>query len=665
MHRLRSILRVASPLVVLAALFALPSIVASGRMLAVPTDTETATATRTPTSTPTPTPTTEVLISEFRSRGPYSNAPEFDEFVELFNQTGAPKDMGNWQIRSKACGSPIDVAVFTFPGGFMLGSHQHYLIGGNGYSGNVPVDGTILPAVAELVADTGGLALVDGGSNIIDQVGTCDTAPAFGEGSRLAPLSGLANQSYDRRMITGGSCADSGNNASDFVRRIPADPQNSNSTVLTCGNPLPPTPTATPYFNPPLVISEVGWGGTTNDAADQWIELYNRSDSAVTLSNGWVLRSATATAFSVPLAGTVEPGHYFLLVHASNAAASRTPDPDATNACVAFRLSDPANRYDQLFTGSFSRSFGELQLMYPQLSLPADRTGLLAGSWPAGAMTPVARSMERHDTSQPATPSNWYTYAGAPPGGLFDCRGNKVYGSPKRGNWARSVTATPSPTPTSTPYSKYRLPTPVPTPRVVINEVLPRAGTDWNHDGRVDTGDEFIEIINMGPVDADLTGWTLDTDLAETIFDFPERTLRPGERAVFYGSETELRLLDSGATVRLTNDSGDVVDARTYSAVTEADLSVCRLPDGSTKREGCFPTPGRLNSMTGMLPFPAIVASNQAACLISDTIPDAFRAGECAPYGSQIWNPQYWLGFAGTEYFLMPDALSRWQTILH
>jgi hypothetical protein len=44
---------------------------------------------------------------------------------------------------------------------------------------------------------------------------------------------------------------------------------------------------------------------------------------------------------------------------------------------------------------------------------------------------------------------------------------------------------------------------------MVINEFLPRAGTDWNGDGAVNVYDEFIEIKNNGPMTAT---WKVEAD---------------------------------------------------------------------------------------------------------------------------------------------------------
>ncbi|MGI9331312.1 MAG: CapA family protein, partial [Gammaproteobacteria bacterium] len=76
---------------------------------------------------------------------------------------------------------------------------------------------------------------------------------------------------------------------------------------------------------------------------------------------------------------------------------------------------------------------------------------------------------------------------------------------------------------------------------IVINEVLfdPPAGDagDANGDGvRSPRGDEFIELVNTGTDNIDLSGWTLHQRDDVTVFTFPEGTsIRPGEYVVVFG----------------------------------------------------------------------------------------------------------------------------------
>ena len=84
---------------------------------------------------------TNVVISEFRVRGPNGAA---DEFVELYNLSAAPVAIGGWKIRgSNNAAGVSDRATIT--AGTVLQPGCHYLItnssaSGGPYSGAVPGD---------------------------------------------------------------------------------------------------------------------------------------------------------------------------------------------------------------------------------------------------------------------------------------------------------------------------------------------------------------------------------------------------------------------------------------------------------------------------------------------------------------------------------------------
>jgi hypothetical protein len=171
----------------------------------------------------------------------------------------------------------------------------------------------------------------------------------------------------------------------------------------------------------------------------------------------------------------------------------------------------------------------------------ADRNGV---TWPAGNLSQY-RSMERRAGMADTAVGAWGTYGGTGTTSVHDCNGNAVRGTPKAGNYVASVTITPSPT--QTPYKKPTPPIPTPFAHMVINEFLPRAGSDWNHDGKIDVYDEFIEVKNLGPIDVDLKNWKLDIQGSASRDAFTLTGPKPGRRAdVFYGSTTKLLQEDSG-----------------------------------------------------------------------------------------------------------------------
>lgn len=216
-------------------------------------------------------------------------------------------------------------------------------------------------------------------------------------------------------------------------------------------------------------------------------------------------------------------------------------------------------------------------------------------------------------------------------------------------------TATPSRLPTLAP----------PPPLVAINEFVPRPGHDWNLDGEVNVHDEYVEIINHGTIDVNLSGYSLDDEvnIGSTPYRLPAVTIRPGERIVFYGSETGLLLSDGGDGVRLLKPNGQLADAYNYTVARYPDQSYCRLPDNGGLddwNQNCFPTPGLQNSLSGGSASPSSGMNQQLLCPIADTLPEDFVIAECAPYGNNIWRRAFWdaTGWYGEK--IIPKIQSRW-----
>ena len=407
-----------------------------------------------------------------------------------------------------------------------------------------------------------------------------------------------------------------------------------------------------------MIINEIGWSGTSNSLYDQWIELYNHQSYPINLS-GWVL----AGQYNYPninLTGVIPAKGYYLLVHGSGDQATTTPTP---GPCIVFNPADVT--YDQIFTGGLY-TFGETLYLRDSNYFTVDTANLYSpnGQWLAGSTSNHA-SMERRGVV-PDSLDAWITYADTT-GTVHDYDGNRVFGTPKNQNWSWGKVQTPSPTPAPTKKPTPRLPTPF--AHVVINEFLPRPGFDWNNDGVVNDYDEFIEIENLGPINVNLSGWKLDnvSNGSSHLYSLPSRTLKSGERAVYYGSVTKIPLYDSGGTVRLINSRGVVVDARGYGPVPGPDQSHCRLPDGDGYwTYPCFPSPGLENARTGSVPaLPPGNASSQplpTPCLLPDTVPDVFREPVCHPFGADIWSPGFWDDPAGQLKFPVQDIYNKWQT---
>ncbi|HEY5902294.1 MAG TPA: lamin tail domain-containing protein, partial [Anaerolineales bacterium] len=403
---------------------------------------------------------------------------------------------------------------------------------------------------------------------------------------------------------------------------------------------LPGPPTATNTLPPgfSVIINEIAWAGTDASAIDQWIELYNVTNSAINLE-GWRLRALDGEP-NIALKGLIPPRGFFLLERGHDTTVSDIPA-------------------DQLYNGALSTTVERLYLYNPAGAI-ADYANTYGTKWLAGS-TNGNRSMERRGSIYDSL-TTWVTNTGVVRNGK-DAHGNPINGTPGRANWATTVTLTPSPRPTIFP--SRTLP---PQPRPVINEFLPRAAYDWNKDGRVDVFDEFIEVANLGPVDVNLQGWKLDdvANAGSAPFSLPSMVLKPGERAVFYGSQTNILLSDGGDTVRLLSPANVIFDAQTYPVVTVADQTWCRLPDlrGSWYSD-CFPTPNLPNQRKGQLPaMPPGTGLEEPLCLLADTLPQEFVLAECRGFGEDMFNARYWDRLAWWSEFFVRQNGSKWETFI-
>jgi hypothetical protein len=352
--------------------------------------------------------------------------------------------------------------------------------------------------------------------------------------------------------------------------------------------------------------------------------------------------------------GSIPAGGYFLL--------ERTDD--STVADIAA---------DLIYTGDLNNS-GDILRLYDPSGNIVDTANANGGIWPAGTSTAAFGSsafgsMERRP-GMPDSDVAWITNTGVIANGIA-ANGVALRGTPKNQNWAVVVTPTISRTPTRTrtPSSTptiTRTPTRTPLPPLlVINEFVPRPGHDWNGDGVVNVGDEYIEILNHGVVEVNLSGYTLDDEvnIGSTPYRLPSVVLQPGERMAFFESETGLQLSDGGDGVRLLRPNGQLFDAYNYTIVRFPDHAYCRYPDNGGADDwntNCFPTPNRQNSLSGVsapTPEPEIVESE---CPLSDTQPRDFIWAECQPFGQNIFRRSFWdrTGWFGERY--LPESPGKW-----
>ncbi len=175
-------------------------------------------------------------------------------------------------------------------------------------------------------------------------------------------------------------------------------------------------------------------------------------------------------------------------------------------------------------------------------------------------------------------------------------------------------------------------------PMLVINEILADPASDLagdaNGDGTRDaTDDEFIEIVNTGDAEADLSGLTLSDAIGIRHTFADETTLAAGAAIVVFGGGTPsgdfagaevvvassgtLGLNNSGDTVTVVAADGTVIAQVDYGSEAGQDQSITRDPDlsgdfvqhaGATGSGGALYSPGaRIDGTPHMPSVPGFV----------------------------------------------------------
>jgi len=603
----------------------------------------------------------KVYISEIAWAG--TQAYGGDEWVELYNDDPNPIELDGYILTNESGSFYI-----AFNNGDVIFPGQFFLIErGNEPTLNSPVtseieDKNYPSALLEDAGET--LYLMDNNRRLVDTANIAGGAWPAGGGSHFSSMERIkdadgvrSDQEYGRyAWITNVGTVRNGYDAAG--NEIYGTPKQANwaFSVTPTATPKPPTPTPPPTKTPKrdLVISEIAWAGTQASYDDEWIELYNNSEKAIDLT-GWVLKGDYNDPY-IQLGNADEPilksGEYFLLERGDEET-----------------VADESEKINKgmTYSGSLSNSGETLTLLDPAGNVvdTANRNG---GYWPAGDQNTYA-SMQRSFYDDYDRDAVWVTYDAKEDKAKkqHDAGGHIIKGTPGRKNWPNNVFPTPTPQRTPTSRSTAVVIGTVVAPILGISEFLPRPGHDWNNDGKVNVDDEFIEIINAGKIDIDLSAYRLDDeqDRGSAPFTLPALKLKPGERAVFYAADTGILLSDAGDTVRLLKGSSTIIDARTYSVVRYPDLSHCRIPDRMGYwNEPCFPTPGNPNALTG--DYPSQPHSNPHAplpvCILPDTTPEEFVRAECAASGAGIWNRAFWDGYGIFELPLI-NASQKWFTI--
>lgn len=310
-----------------------------------------------------------------------------------------------------------------------------------------------------------------------------------------------------------------------------------------------------------LVISEIHTSGglTSND----FIEIYNPTDSPIDLSGYRLVKrtqsGTTDTSIKSWTTSTVIPAKSFYL-WANNGFTSVSADTTtsatiANDNAIALRFGGPdtGEIIDAVGWGSNASSLVE--------------SAVFSQNIPAG------QSLERvADTNNNA--SDFIIQTVPTP---------------------RNLASGPDQAVSTTPALTYTAP---PAPQIVITEVLP------DPEGK-DSGQEWIELQNVGSETTDITGWILDdagTDApGTTSWTLPAAVLAAGQYKHFYIPSGRFALNNDADSARLFNSSKLLVDQISYKDSEEGQAFA---KDTAGWRWTSVPTPGTANQF---------VAENESA----------------------------------------------------
>jgi len=140
--------------------------------------------------------------------------------------------------------------------------------------------------------------------------------------------------------------------------------------------------------------------------------------------------------------------------------------------------------------------------------------------------------------------------------------------------------------------------------RLIVNEVMSNPTTDWNHDGVVNRGDQWVELYRDGGSYVDLDGWIIDDGPGGSLpyrFDSFSTEWR---YIVVFSSQTLIDFGQAGDVVRIYKPDGSLSDELEVPEMQD-DSSASRYPDGSDSiRVDLVPTPLYPNGSRGVITPP-------------------------------------------------------------
>ncbi len=246
----------------------------------------------------TPTVSTTIVISQIYGGGGNSGATLKNDFIELFNTSGATVDVTNWSVQyASATGTNWQITNICPTGTCTIAPGHYFLVQeAQGSSGTISLPTPDATGGITMSATAGKVALVNSTSALsgscplggaVDFIGYGSTANCS-EGS--GPTGPPSNTNAVVRINNG--CTDSDNNAADFAPAA-ANPRNSSSPAVNCG--ASPSPSPTPSSTPTPDCGVERWSiktGTDTDASS--VSFVSQSTTIATM-RGWTAPSPIPT----------------------------------------------------------------------------------------------------------------------------------------------------------------------------------------------------------------------------------------------------------------------------------------------------------------------------------------------------------------------------------
>ncbi len=495
-----------------------------------------------------------------------------DEWVELFNPGDEAIELRGWQVDDVADGGS---APYDIPSGWVIQARGHLVIfkRESGISLNNDTDTVRLlrPDGSEADTQTYTNAKPDASfARQPDGVGPWTDA--------LPPSPGRPNGTGATPPPGGSTATPGGNPPATSVAPTPG----GNGGTPGAGTPAGPTRPA-PEIYLPFLVSEVMFDpeAAGNDAAREWVEIYNRGDAPAELA-GWAIGDR-ARWDELPAA--VVPPRGFAVVAASQAVADRLGTGGAgVGAAAVVAVAD----------GAIGNGL-------------ANRGDLVRLRGPTGAIADAVSYGNNLDAFDPAVPMG-------PPGSSIE-RLPPDLDTDSAADWW--VQPAPSPGRAGTRHEGP--------PEVKLNEVLPAPiDIDWDGDGSAGFADEWIELYNAADYAVDLGAWRLeDRETDGWSYELPAGSAIPSRGfAVIYRAASGIALDNAADTIRLIRPDGVVADRFAWVRAAGYDRSWSRGVDGAGEWTADYAvTPGAPNR-----PMPAPAAKSRD----EERSPDAPPAARAA-----------------------------------